>query len=222
MSPVPAFPSQDAGKLSATVTSIAKFAPQEAHMLKTIMAAAAVSTLALTSAMAQTSTSPSTPSGSSTPPAATTTPATPAPSASANPAGKANFVAKQTSDQWLASKFKGTDVIGTDDKKIGDVSDILFDKDKKILAYIVGVGGFLGIGQKDVAIDPASFQMVSGRDNNDFKLRLSMTKDELKAAPTFEQYQAPRPVSSSNNTSNTGATRPAGAPAPATNPAPKQ
>ena len=49
-------------------------------------------------------------------------------------------------------------MIGTDDKKIGDVSDILFDKDKKILAYIVGVGGFLGIGSKDVAIDPASFQ----------------------------------------------------------------
>ena len=41
----------------------------------------------------------------------------------------------QKPDQWLASKFKGTDVIGSDDKKIGDVSDILFDKDGKIEAY---------------------------------------------------------------------------------------
>ena len=129
------------------------------------------------------------------------------------------FVTKQSQDQFLASKFKGTDVIGTDDKKIGDVSDVLFDKDKKIMAYIVGVGGFLGIGSKDVAIDPASFQMVPGRDQNDFKLRLSMTKDELKAAPAFEPYQAPRPVSGSNTPSTT---RPAGAPAPATAPAPKQ
>src|SRR5947199_483355 len=130
-------------------------------MLKTIMAAAAVSTLALTSAMAQTNPPAGSTPSTTTPPAATTTPATPAPSASnTGAAGKAHFVAKQTQDQWLATKFKGTDVIGTDDKKIGDVSDILFDKDKKIIAYIVGVGGFLGIGQKDVAIAPDSFQMV--------------------------------------------------------------
>ena len=186
-------------------------------MLKTIMAAAAVSTLALTSALAQTNTSPSPPP---TPPAASAPSTTPAPSASATTpkSGAAHFVQKQGTDQWLFSKFKGTDVIGTDDKKIGDVSDVLFDKDKKILAYIVGVGGFLGIGQKDVAIDPASFQTVPGKDQNDFKLRLAMTKDELKAAPAFEPYQAPRPVSSSN----TSPTRPMGAPPPATAPAPKQ
>ena len=209
-------------------------------MLKTIMAAAAVSTLALTTALAQTTTPPagSTPP-TSTPPAATSTPSTPAPSASSDAAGKAHFVAKQTQDQWLATKFKGTDVIGTDDKKIGDVSDILFDKDKKIIAYIVGVGGFLGIGQKDVAIAPDSFQMVpasasrssgggsssgsnagsstasSSNDHDNFKLRLSMTKDELKNAPAFEQYNA-RPAT----TSQAPANRPAGAPAPA--PAPKQ
>jgi PRC-barrel domain len=185
--------------------------PQEADMLKKIMAVAAVSGLALTSAMAQT-TSPS----SSSPPAAAA-PATPAPSASASTSGQANFVTKQTSDQWLASKFRGTDVVGADDKKIGDVSDILFDKDKKILAYIVGVGGFLGIGAKDVAIEPASFQAVPGKDATDLKLRLSMTKDELKAAPTFEPYHPPRPVSSQNSP-----TRPMGAPSPMTSPTSKQ
>jgi hypothetical protein len=174
-------------------------------MLKHFMAVAAVSGLALTSAMAQTSPPPAaSPSVSTAPTAAT-------------PAGKAEFVTKQTSDQWLASKFKGTDVIGADEKKIGDVSDILFDKDKKVLAYIVGVGGFLGIGAKDVALDPASFQSVPGKDASDFKLRLSMTKDELKAAPAFEPYQAPRPVSSSNSP-----TRPMGAPAPAPAPTTKQ
>jgi len=185
-------------------------------MLRTIMAAAAVSTLALTSALAQTTTTPAT--SPSTPPAASPSTTSPSAATPAPKSGAAHFVQKQNADQWLFSKFKGTDVIGTDDKKIGDVSDVLFDKDKKILAYIVGVGGFLGIGSKDVAIDPASFQMVPGKDQNDFKLRLAMTKDELKAAPAFEPYQAPRPVSSSNTTT----TRPAGAPPPATNPAPKQ
>ena len=169
-------------------------------MLKRIMAVAAVSGLALTAAQAQTSTTPST---TTTTPQATSS--APAPSA----AGKADFVGKQTPDQHLASKFKGTDVIGTDDKKIGDVSDVLFDKDNKVVAFIVGVGGFLGIGQKDVAIAPTSFQTVSGTgDSSDLKLRLAMSKDELKAAPTFERYTPPRPVSSENGT------RPMGAPSP--------
>jgi hypothetical protein len=100
-------------------------------------------------------------------------------------------------------------VIGIDDAKIGDVSDMLFDKDNKITAFIVGVGGFLGIGAKDVAIDPASFQSVPGRDATDIKLRLSMTKEELKNSPAFEPYQPPRPVSSQSSP-----TRPMGAPSP--------
>ena len=183
-------------------------------MLKRIMAVAAVSGLALTSALAQQTTPPTTP----TTPPTSATPAAPAPKASAtvNPAGKANFVTKQSSDQHLASKFNGTDVIGADDAKIGDVSDVLFDKDHKVVAFIVGVGGFLGIGSKDVAIDPASFQPVPGKDATDTKLRLSMTKDELKAAPAFEPYHPPRPMSSQN-----APTRPMGAPPP-TAPAPKQ
>ena len=93
---------------------------------------------------------------------------------------------------------------------------MLFDKDNKIIAYIVGVGGFLGIGAKDVAIDPASFQAVPGKDASDMKLRLSMTKEELKAAATFERYQPPRPVSSQ------APTRPMGAPSPMTPKSPTQ
>ena len=89
------------------------------------------------------------------------------------------------------------------DSVLNSVSDILF----MLL-------GFLGIGAKDVAIDPASFQSVPGKDQNDYKLRLSMTKDELKAAPAFEPYAPPRPVSSQN-----APTRPMGAPAPAPAPA---
>ena len=157
-------------------------------MLKHVMAAAAVSAFALTSALAQQTSPPA--SSPSPPPAAA--PSTPSPSASAttpSTAATGKFVTKQSPDQHLTSKFKGTDVVGSDDKKIGDVSDILFDKDKKILAYIVGVGGFLGIGSKDVAVEPASFQMVPGSSATDFKLRLSMTADELKAAPAFEPYK---------------------------------
>ena len=189
-------------------------------MLKHVMAVAAVSTFALSSALAQTSSPPA--SSPSTSPPTAASPSTPSsPSASTttpSTAATGKFVTKQSSDQHLTSKFKGTDVVGTDDKKIGDVSDILFDKDKKILAYIVGVGGFLGIGAKDVAVEPAAFQMVPGSSATDFKLRLSMTADELKAAPAFEPYKDPRPATTS---SNAPPTRPMGAPAPMA-PTPKQ
>ncbi|MES2202746.1 MAG: PRC-barrel domain-containing protein [Patescibacteria group bacterium] len=103
------------------------------------------------------------------------------------------FVAAQSADQVLASKFKGTDVIGTDDKKLGDVSDILFDREGNIKAYVVGVGGFLGIGSKTIALSPNAFQWVPGRDKNDSeRLRLSMTKDQLKEAAEFQPYKVPK------------------------------
>ena len=121
----------------------------------------------------------------------------------------AKFVNSQRSDQFLASKFKGTNVIGSDDQKIGDVSDILFDKDGKIEAYVVGVGGFLGIGAKDVALAPSAFQIVAGdkSKNESDKLKVSMTKDELKQAANFEPYKAP--------SSTTGMGGPAGTTRPA-------
>jgi sporulation protein YlmC with PRC-barrel domain len=120
----------------------------------------------------------------------------------------AKFVNSQRQDQYLASKFKGTDVLGTDDKKIGDVTDILFDKDGKIDAYVVSVGGFLGIGSKDVALAPNAFQMVPGdkSKNESDKLRLSMTKDELTQAANFEPYKSP----SSTTGMGSSTTRPLG------------
>jgi len=174
----------------------------------------AVSGLLLSGAFAQ-STTPPADQPAASPPSATAPAAQPpmaAPAQNAAPKAdmsKVRVINAQSPDQWLASKCKGTDVVGADDQKIGDVNDIVFDKNGKIVAYVVGVGGFLGIGAKDVAIAPASFQTVPGKDANDFKLRLSMTKEELKAAPAFEPYQPPRPVSSQN-----APTRPAGAPSP--------
>jgi sporulation protein YlmC with PRC-barrel domain len=106
-------------------------------------------------------------------------------------AAKGQVITEQKPDQLLASKLKGTDVIGSNNEKIGDVSDMLFDKDGKILAYVVGVGGFLGIGTKDVALSPTSFQIVPANDKESMKLKLSMTKDELKTAADFKPFKEP-------------------------------
>ncbi len=122
----------------------------------------------------------------------------------------------QQPNQWLASKFNGTDVIGTDDKKIGDVSDILFDREGKIDAYVISVGGFLGVGSKEVALAPSSFTIVKSENGGYDKLKLSMTTDELKAAANFERYSAPRSTTGLGSPAM-NPPRPAGANPPATN-----
>jgi sporulation protein YlmC with PRC-barrel domain len=106
-------------------------------------------------------------------------------------ADKNQVITEQKPDQLLATKLKGTDVMGSNDEKVGDVSDILFDKDGKILAYVVGVGGFLGIGAKDVALSPQSFQIMPASERGSMKLKISMTKDELKNAADFKPYKEP-------------------------------
>ncbi len=50
--------------------------------------------------------------------------------------------------------------MGPDNAHIGDVVDVLIDKSGKVEAVIVGVGGFLGIGEKNVALDMSAFQIV--------------------------------------------------------------
>ncbi len=156
-------------------------------------------------------------STSSSPSSATTGQASPSASptasstASAPATSGAKFVSSQQTNQWLSSKFIGIDVVGADDKKIGDVSDVLFDQQGKVEAYVIGVGGFLGIGAKDVALAPSAFQPVKDNNNNE-RLKLSMTKEELEKAPAFERKQEPRATTGAASPTS-GSPRPAGAPA---------
>jgi hypothetical protein len=86
-----------------------------------------------------------------------------------------------------------TAVMGSDDQKIGDVSDILFDKMGHVKAYIVSVGGILGIGAKEVALEQSAFRempVIEGRtEEKQFlvpRLQVSMTKDQLKQMAAFK------------------------------------
>jgi sporulation protein YlmC with PRC-barrel domain len=117
----------------------------------------------------------------------------------------------------LASKFKGTDVIGSDNQKIGDVGDILFDKSGKVEAFVISVGGFLGIGSKEAALAPNSFDVVPDQNGSADKLKLAVTKGELKNAQAFARYGAPRPTSTtgSGNSSVGGGLKPSGSTRPA-------
>src|ERR1700680_2147045 len=81
------------------------------------------------------------------------------------------------------TNFYKQNVYDPSDNKIGDIDDVLIDKEGIVTALIIGVGGFLGMGEKDVAI-PFSDVRASVK-NNKWYLVLNTTKDALKTAPGF-------------------------------------
>jgi uncharacterized protein YrrD len=71
------------------------------------------------------------------------------------------------------------------DAKIGSIEDVLVDKSGKVNSLIVAVGGFLGAGEKEVAV-PFDAIRITTKDNNKWYLVMNATKDELKSAPGFK------------------------------------
>jgi sporulation protein YlmC with PRC-barrel domain len=70
------------------------------------------------------------------------------------------------------------------DAKIGEVKDVLVSQDGKINALVVGVGGFLGAGEKDVAVPFGAIKHTEK--NSKVYLTMDTTKDALKSAPGFK------------------------------------
>ncbi|MHB2169191.1 PRC-barrel domain-containing protein [Alsobacter sp. R-9] len=76
--------------------------------------------------------------------------------------GNARFFTAMEQDQWRASKFEGVDVYGANNEKIGDVDDVILDRNGKVEAVVIGVGGFLGIGEKLVALPFEQVEWMTG------------------------------------------------------------
>jgi PRC-barrel domain len=84
-------------------------------------------------------------------PAATAT-AAPSKSVENQAQGGSSFVKQQATDQWRAPKLVGVSVYCPDDKKLGSIDDVLVDHNGAVQIIVIGVGGFLGLGTKDVAV----------------------------------------------------------------------
>ncbi len=61
---------------------------------------------------------------------------------------------------WRASKLMGLDVYNEANEKLGDVNELILDKDGKINAVVIGVGGFLGMGEHDIAVSIDKLKFV--------------------------------------------------------------
>ena len=85
-----------------------------------------------------------------------------------------------------AKELLSENVVNAANESIGDINDVLIDREGKVAAVIVGVGGFLGMGEKDVAL-PYD-QLTFAKDaNNSLIVGTSATKESLEAAPEYSR-----------------------------------
>ena len=105
-------------------------------------------------------------------------------SATAN-SGSQRFVAIPGNDD-LSSKVVGLDVYNDNKQDIGQIKDIALNQDGQTQAYILSVGGFLGIGEHYVAVNPASVKVSYNDSDKKWHASMNATSDQLKAAPEFK------------------------------------
>jgi sporulation protein YlmC with PRC-barrel domain len=127
---------------------------------------------------------------------AATTPTTPAPdSTAAAPAppapGSATTVVGNTevnpANAVLASQFMGQAVYTAANENIGEINDLIMNKDLDNIVAVIGVGGFLGIGERDVAIPISDIKVDKDATNNALRLTITASKEQLEAMPAFDR-----------------------------------
>lgn len=94
-------------------------------------------------------------------------------------------------DGWLATEIIGETIYnstGDDAEAIGDVNDFVLDQNGEIGAVVVGVGGFLGIGQKSVAINWDELELAQDMEGNN-RLVAAMTREQLESAAEFNREE---------------------------------
>ena len=100
--------------------------------------------------------------------------------ASSAAAYSAEMMSSVPSSSKTVSDWYKQDVYDPSNSKIGKIDDVLVSDSGQINALVVGVGGFLGAGEKDVAV-PFSAVKWTSKDNKNY-LTMAATKDDLKSA----------------------------------------
>ena len=88
-------------------------------------------------------------------------------------------------DEMFSSKLKGLNVTNQKDETVGEISDIAI-KNNQIDALILSVGGFLGVGERYVAVSPSSVSIRRDAKNDKWLASMNTTKEALKDAPEFK------------------------------------
>ncbi len=99
-------------------------------------------------------------------------------------AGRTELMSTLPTSAKTVSDWYKQDIYDPSNSKIGKIDDVLVSDSGQINAVIVGVGGFLGAGEKDVAVPFSAVSQTTK--NNKMYLTMDTTKDALKSAPGFK------------------------------------
>ena len=102
----------------------------------------------------------------------------------AAPSSQATTLRSLPAEASTVTNWYKQSIYDPSEEKIGEISDVLVEKDGKVGAFIVSVGGFLGVGEKHVAVP---FNAVHGtHKNGKWWLTMNTTKDALKSAAGYK------------------------------------
>ncbi|PKR90257.1 hypothetical protein CXZ10_02385 [Pleomorphomonas diazotrophica] len=123
------------------------------------------------------------------------------------------FVTIPGSGSWRLNDLQGKTVYSADGSNIGEINDVVLSQNGSVSAVIIGVGGFLGMGEKNVAVNVGSLQVVPGdtsgptaatsEESDDSptgpgsnssassRLVLNVTRDQLESAPAYSGMASP-------------------------------
>lgn len=104
------------------------------------------------------------------------------------PPKSAQFLSEQEPDDWLASTLIGRSVVNAGNETVGEINDLVTDPNGKIVAALIGAGGFLGIGEKEVAVPFQDLKLARDEDDN-VTAMLNISKEQLAEAPDYKTLE---------------------------------
>jgi sporulation protein YlmC with PRC-barrel domain len=103
----------------------------------------------------------------------------------ADTSGAVSFVTQQAANEWLARVFIGQAVHNAAGETVGDVNNLVFDRKGRINSVILGVGGFLSMGEKSVGVPFSALTFNVGK-NGERVIVVALSKEALVKAPEFK------------------------------------
>lgn len=97
-----------------------------------------------------------------------------------------NSLAEASSDQISADNLMGTSVYGANEEDVGEIGDVILSSDGQVEAIIVDVGGFLGLGEKEVAISMENLVFMADEDG-ELYLYTEFTEEQLEGQPEYDE-----------------------------------
>lgn len=88
--------------------------------------------------------------------------------------------------QMTSDELEGTTVYGPKDENVGEIDNLIVGDDGKVEKVIINVGGFLGLGEKPVAVTFDELQVLKETDGDDYRIYIDSTEENLKALPEYK------------------------------------